>query len=376
MDQSGFMHKYYDWAAFETFVTDLHAGDGDVTVQHNVTEVDRYGAKRQIDVKIVRRSHLYKYTTLIECKRWKEPVSRDRIDVLAASIEALGAHNGAIFTTSGFEAGAIAYAKGKGIELYRVRDLTPSEWGLPGRHVSLHLHVVSAEFREIRFTAQAIALVDSPLDANPLAIHMSADGALDPAFDLYSVISGERGPNLVSVLGDAHAMLLPIISNAISASDGEQDGVLQIDAHGELDLTATEFCQLRLQKVAARVERIGFVFRTHIQRSLFTVDRGQDLDFAVMIESFVSDHRLIAQRRLGAQQIDFQEPAATDAPAPREDEPLENGSIIKVFCSPWTGRGEVVASHKGLVGSLLRVAVETQGRKARLSLRTLDAPAK
>ena len=121
MDLSGFMHKCYDWSAFETFVRDLYVGDGDATVQHNVIETDRYGAKRQIDVKIVRRSRFHRFTTLIECKRWKEPVGRDRIDVLASSIEALGASNGAIFTTTGFEEGAIAYAKGKGIEPSRGR---------------------------------------------------------------------------------------------------------------------------------------------------------------------------------------------------------------------------------------------------------------
>jgi len=49
-------------------------------IRRDVTEVDRYGAKRQIDVKIVRRSRFRRLTTIVECKRWKEPVSRDRID--------------------------------------------------------------------------------------------------------------------------------------------------------------------------------------------------------------------------------------------------------------------------------------------------------
>ena len=89
MDYSGFMHKYFDWAAFENFVKDLHEEDGDVTVQRDVTEIDRHGAKRQTDIKIVRRSRFHQFTTLVECKRWKESVSRDRIDVLAASIEAV-----------------------------------------------------------------------------------------------------------------------------------------------------------------------------------------------------------------------------------------------------------------------------------------------
>src|ERR1700730_14008332 len=201
MDLSGFMHKYYDWASFEVFVEELHQGDGDVTIQRDVTEVDRYGAKRQTDVKIVRRSRFQRITTLVECKRWKEPVGRDRIDILSASIEALSANNGAIFTTTGFEEGAIAYAKGKGIELFVVRDLTPEEWGLPGRHISLYLHVNAGEFSDVQFATQAIALVDVPPTGQAeLGIELSAEKALDPDFDLFSVKTGERGPNLVGIL--------------------------------------------------------------------------------------------------------------------------------------------------------------------------------
>jgi len=97
-DTSGFMHRYYDWADFERFVEDIYQEDGNVVVERNVTEIDLYGAKRQTDIKITRQTKFHQFITLVECKRWKEPVSRDRVDVLAASIEALGATNGAIFT--------------------------------------------------------------------------------------------------------------------------------------------------------------------------------------------------------------------------------------------------------------------------------------
>jgi len=174
------MHKYFDWASFEIFVKDLHEEDGDITVLRDVTENDRYGAKRQTDIKIIRKSRFHQFVTLVECKRWKEPVSRDRIDVLASSIEALGATNGAIFTTTGFEEGAIKYAKGKGIELYVVRDLTPAEWGLPGRHLLLHLHVNAAEFRNIQFGATATQLIDSQPEKLELNVDLNPELALDP----------------------------------------------------------------------------------------------------------------------------------------------------------------------------------------------------
>jgi hypothetical protein len=368
MDPSGFMSKYYDWASFETFVKDLYEGDGDVTVQRDVTEVDRYGAKRQTDVKITRRSRFHRFTTLVECKRWKDPVSRDRIDVLAASIEALGANNGAIFTTTGFEEGAIAYAKGKGIDLFVVRDLTPEEWGLPGRHISLHLHVDAAEFRDIQFAAQAVMLIDAPPGPMEVAVDLSADKALDPDFDLFSVKTGERGANLVGILGDAHRIILMALGNSMGVLDGGSQVTHEINARCELDFTRTEFHQLRLPKLAARIERIGFMFRAHISQSAINIDRGQQLDFAVMVESYVSDQRLVAHRRVGDIGIVFRNAELGDGVGTPAEQPLQNGSLFRVYCSPWIGVGDKVADKIGATGQLLRVVVETEGRKPQLSL--------
>ncbi|WP_442783885.1 restriction endonuclease [Collimonas fungivorans] len=368
MDISGFMHKYYDWVAFETFVKDLYEGDGDVTVQRDITEIDRYGAKRQTDVKIVRRSRFHRFTTLVECKRWKEPVGRDRIDVLASSIEALSANNGAIFTTTGFEEGAIAYARGKGIELFVVRDLTPQEWGLPGRHISLHLHVNAAEFRNIQFAAQTIALVDGPPGPAELNIVLSVDKALDPDFDLFSVKTGERGANLVGILGDAHGMILSALCNSVGVLDDGKQMTIEINARCELDFTGTEFHQLRLPKLATRIERIGFEFRAHVGQSAINVDRGNDLDFAVMVESYVSDQRLIAHRRMGDAGIVFQSSNLSNGEATVTEEVLQNGALISVNCSPWVGLGSAVADKIGVTGQLIRIVVETEGRKPQLSL--------
>lgn len=364
---SGFMHKYYDWASFEVFVKELYEGDGEVTVQRDVTEVDRYGARRQTDVKIVRRSRFHKFTTLVECKRWKEPVGRDRIDVLASSIEALNANNGAIFTTSGFEEGAIAYAKGKGIDLFVVRDLTPEEWGLPGRHISFYLHVNAAEFTEIGFAAQAVMLIDDTPGEKKIDLALNPDYATDPDHDLFSVKTGERGMNLVGILGDAHGIILSEIAKSVGLFEGGKDLTYEINARCEVDLTATPFHQLRLPECAVRIERIGFKLRAHISQSEIAVDRGANLDFAVMVESYVSDERLLAHRRKGDAGIVFAE-ARSAAGKPDEDSmPLKNGSLMNVQFSPWTGLGEKKADRVGVTSQLLRVIVETEGKKPRLS---------
>ncbi|MDR6447469.1 hypothetical protein J2794_003585 [Paraburkholderia terricola] len=361
------MHKYYDWAAFEVFVKDLYEGDGDVTVQRDITEVDRYGARRQTDVKIVRRSRFHKFTTLVECKRWKEPVGRDRIDVLASSIEALGANNGAIFTTSGFEEGAIAYAKGKGIDLFVVRDLTPEEWGLPGRHLSLYLHVNAAEISDVAFAAQATLLIDEAPSDSKIDLALNPSQALDPDFDLFSVKTGERGMNLVGILGDAHGMILSTLGQSVGVFDDGKEATLEINARCEIDLTRTPFRQLRLPAFAARIERIGFRLRAHISQSAINVDRGANLDFAVMVESYVSDKRLLAHRRAGDVSIVFREAEDVEKPAPA-DEPIKIGSLLHVQCSPWVGLGDAKANRIGVTAQLLRVVVEADGKKPQLSL--------
>lgn len=368
MDVSGFMHKYYDWADFEVFVKGLYEDEGNVTVDRDVTEVDRYGATRQTDVKIVRRTRLHSFTTLVECKRWKDPVSRDRIDVLASSIEALGATNGAMFTTTGFEEGAIAYAKGKGIELFVVRDLTSEEWGLPGRHVSLHVQLNAGEFRNIGFDAQAIALVEDFSQQLAIGVEMSEAHLRDPRYDLYSVKTGALGCNLVGILADAHGMLLTDLGRAVGLIDGGAVTMLEITAQCEIDFSRTAFKQLRLPEAAVRIERIRFAFVARLDQFIIDVDRGKDLDFAVMVESRVTDLRLTAHRRAGDAGIVFADAARSNGPTIGDDRPVENGSLIQVRCAPWVGLGATQSPRQGRADQLISVVVETEGTTPKLSL--------
>ena len=96
-----FIDRLVDWQAFERFVRDLYAVDSDLVVEHNLTEVGKSGARRQIDVKFTHKVRSHTYVTLVECKHWKSNVDRKRIDELAASIEDLNAPKGVMFTTTG-----------------------------------------------------------------------------------------------------------------------------------------------------------------------------------------------------------------------------------------------------------------------------------
>ncbi len=58
---------------------------------------------------------------LVECKRYKNPVKRDIIMVLESKIRDTGAHKGMVFSTSGFQKGAIEFAQKRGIATVTVQ---------------------------------------------------------------------------------------------------------------------------------------------------------------------------------------------------------------------------------------------------------------
>jgi restriction system protein len=59
---------------------------------------------------------------LVECKRYKSPIKRDVVMVLDSKLRDTGAQKGLIFSTSGFQKGAIQYAAARGIATVTVRD--------------------------------------------------------------------------------------------------------------------------------------------------------------------------------------------------------------------------------------------------------------
>jgi hypothetical protein len=146
---AAFLDKLIDWRDFEVFVRDLYARHPELDVEHDVTEVGKSGATRQIDVKFTHLVGGHTYVTVVECKRWKEKVTRDRIDVLASSMKDLNAAKGVMFTTAGYEPGAEAYAEHEGIELFMVRDLSAEEWGRPGRVVWFWMHYYGGQITNI-----------------------------------------------------------------------------------------------------------------------------------------------------------------------------------------------------------------------------------
>jgi hypothetical protein len=273
-----FLDQLVDWQDFETFVRDIYAQDADLVVEHNVTDTGKSGALRQTDVKFTHRAAGMTYTTVVECKRWKENVTRDRIDVLATSVEDLGASKGVMFTTTGYEPGAEAYARHKGIELFVVRDLTDDEWGAPGRLVSFWMHYYHGVFSAVGLQSQLLSF-GPPIQPH-LDLRLTKEGELDDKLTLLSEDGLHRGPNLVSVLIEARRRVLELVSKSVTGlfGDGLDGAELATQVPVTIDLSHSPTRSLhydggRLDIATVNAELLVTISQTHFQ-----CDRGASVD--------------------------------------------------------------------------------------------------
>lgn len=74
-------------------------------------QIDIYAKSTQLNIELI---------CLIECKRHKNNVKREVVQVLNEKIKSIGAHKGIIYSTAGFQSGAIQYAQKHGIALITV----------------------------------------------------------------------------------------------------------------------------------------------------------------------------------------------------------------------------------------------------------------
>ncbi|WP_162854621.1 restriction endonuclease [Sphingobium estronivorans] len=161
---------FTDWGGFEQFVAELHR-TGSVSVEHNVTLIGRSGASRQIDVLVRHKEGLYEHLIVVECKFRKSPIKREQVDAMATTIREVGASRGVIFSTCGFQSGAIREAAHQNISLYVVRPLEDDEWGKPGRHIDLWLHLISISIGNFKVPGSLLA---GPPPNGPFALSLDA----------------------------------------------------------------------------------------------------------------------------------------------------------------------------------------------------------
>lgn len=111
---------------FECLVRDWIAKQGGELTSLKVThdaKVEAYDSTYQIDVLAKFQAFAgAEFIVLIECKKYRNSVERELVQVLHDKVRSVGAHKGMLFTTTGFQSGAIKYATAHGIALVSIID--------------------------------------------------------------------------------------------------------------------------------------------------------------------------------------------------------------------------------------------------------------
>ena len=114
-----------DGAEFERLVAALlmEAGRGlpefRIDQQESVRAPD---GQYRIDVTVRFQQLGAQFLVLVECKDHVRPVEREDVQVLADKLRSAGAQKGMLFSTNGFQRGAVEYARSHGIALVQIVD--------------------------------------------------------------------------------------------------------------------------------------------------------------------------------------------------------------------------------------------------------------
>lgn len=73
------------------------------------------------------------FLILFECKRHKDPVKRSDVQVLLTKLQSTGAQKGVVVAATGFQSGALEFAKAHGIACVRLVD---NAWTYITRHTT------------------------------------------------------------------------------------------------------------------------------------------------------------------------------------------------------------------------------------------------
>lgn len=110
---------------FERFVEDQIRKAGISLSEFKVQRLEKLSGsdgEYEIDVTARFRALDGDFLVLIECKRHKDPIKRDVVQILYDRLRTLGGHKGFVFSTAKFQSGAIEYAQKHRIALVQVAD--------------------------------------------------------------------------------------------------------------------------------------------------------------------------------------------------------------------------------------------------------------
>lgn len=331
-----FIDKLIDWKNFEIFVADMYRDSEQVIVEHNVTLTGKSNAKRQIDVRVTQKTKLHEYITIIECKRWKKPVTRQVIDVLFASVEDLNANKGVIFTTKGYEEGAIEYAKNKNIDIFIIRDIRDDEYGHTGKAFSLYLQMFNGKIENID--------VPNPLWYSPLNLLPKSQPQMDILFTekqtypehLHLVnLNGEKGENLLQLLIDIRTEILNKYIQSFNSliEPKEDENELGLSTKVIVDFSNSQYKHLKHEGGFILFEKIIFDFYGSINQSKIDFDKTASVDFALIVENYISKQKNFISKHKNEDKIRLSNPI--ESSNFEKSELVNPNSTIKLALEHW-----------------------------------------
>jgi len=335
--ENSFLGKLIDWKEFEIFVSKLYKESDEVLVEHNITQTGKSGTPRQIDVKITQRTKLHTYITLVECKRWKSKVDHQVIEVLSAKIEDLNASKGVVFTTKGYEEGAVNYAKFKNIDIFVIRDLAEEEWGAPGRFINFYIQLYGASFQSLKpINAKYFSFDKQAPPKLDLALNISKDQKYDEQQTLFADLNrNDRGPNLIQVLFEARVWLLKNINPANNQFN--KDKTIEdeyISTKVLLDFTNYKYKYLVYPNGVVEFNQIEIELLTNISTTIFNYDRGKNLDFVLIVENYITNQKNFVSRTNLNNNVILSDPIMEKKDDDKKDA-LINGSVIRAILEPY-----------------------------------------
>jgi Restriction endonuclease len=314
-----------DWGGFEKLVAKLHE-TGEVTVEHNGVLPGRSGAPRQIDVLIRHKQGLYEHLVVAECKYWNSPVERLHVDALATTVREVGASRGVIFSTKGFQSGAITQAKHDNIDLFVVRDLTAEEWGLPGQVVDLFLQIIQPGIGNI--AAHNAAKIGNHANNNPISFHFEfgSDGPLSSTPTLKRDGS-QGGDSLEKYVFDGATKALNKSMGEFHLINGGAECTRYIMCPVNLLPTTPFLVPINAEVII--IPKMSFGLGIKVAQSRITVDRAKNYRFALAIENYITGSISTPSRRLDVERTTLVDLVPPE-PAPEGEAPVVNGSILRV----------------------------------------------
>jgi hypothetical protein len=301
-----------DWGGFERLIEDLHR-TGTVNVQRDVTLTGSSGAPRQIDVLVTHRTGLYEHRILVECKYWKHKVKRAQVDAMVSAVADLSASKGVIFTTQGFQSGAIEMARNRGVDLFLVRELTEREWGLPGRVIDLYIQTFYRALGNVRLTlshapSQEIQVILGKTHTTLAREDGTPAGSLEETLDKESMKILQKNTEKGFLINGGEEctryLLMPV--------------VLDFNPIRFIGQTALFSC--------------SFDMGVKVSQTRLQIDRAQNYMFALAIENRISGQIHLGSKRKTDSDTSIIEYRPTPA---RDEDILKNGSILRVYMSPW-----------------------------------------